>query len=167
MRRAAFALLLALAGCSKTSAQTPREAFDRFREALAAGDGAAYYELLDADSAAFGRAAVRERRALLERGDPPAEVLEGLPLTAEELRGGDDATTTKLFYPRRSVFFQEAEWYRKAKVETQDTNLEDGDAFVDLRGEEGALRRLWFVKQADGWRFDQTRTIAEVTATPR
>jgi hypothetical protein len=163
MRPAAAArvlVVLLLATCGDPpAAGSPKEALAQIRAAIAAGDGGAYYDLLDAESAARSRAEVRERRALLERGDPAEEVLRGMPLTAEEMRKGEIADTVKLFFPRRSHFFRDAEWYAAATPAGE--GVEGDVAWFDLAGAGGETRRLWFLLENGRWRFDQTRSLAE------
>jgi hypothetical protein len=155
----AFLLLAALAAgaCGGGGAASPREALDALRNALMAGDGAGFYKMLDSESQSRGRAEVRERRAMLRRGDDPAAVVAGLPLTPEELTRGDESDTVTLFFPRRSPLFRDAPWIAAATV--VDERADGPDAtLLDLRGDNGVVRRMWFAREGGAWKFDSLRT---------
>jgi hypothetical protein len=157
--RRAAALLLALvaAACGGDGPSTPRDALAALRSVLLAGDGPGFVEMIDSESRSRGAAEVRERRAMMARGDEPAKVIAGLPLTPDELMRGDETDTIALFFPRRSPLFKDAAWISKAELVGE---LNDGpdEAAIDLRGDDGVERRLWFVKERGAWRFDSLRT---------
>jgi hypothetical protein len=153
------ALVVAACGGGDAAA-TPREALDALRGVLVAGDGAGFYKMLDSESQSRGRAEVRERRAMLRRGDDPAAVVVGLPLTAEELTRGDESDTVRLFFPRRSPLFRDAPWIAAAKIVDERQDGADA-ALIDLRGENGVSRRLWFAREGGTWKFDSLRTRKE------
>jgi hypothetical protein len=148
---------LAAAACGRHGAATPREALDELRGVLVAGDGGGFYRLLDSESQSRGRAEVRERRALLKRGDDPAAVVAGLPLTPEELTRGEESDTVSLFYPRRSPLFRDAPSIAAAAVVAEQADGPDA-TLVELRGDDGVVRRLWFARESGAWRFDSLRT---------
>jgi hypothetical protein len=157
----AFAVLAVLAACGGGGgATTPREALESLRGVLLAGDGAGFYKLIDSESQSRGRAEVRERRAMLRRGDDPAAVVAGLPLTPEELTRGDESETMTLFFPRRSPLFREAPWIAAATIVEERADGPDA-TLLDLRGADGVVRRLWFAREAGAWKFDSLRTRKE------
>ncbi len=160
VRAVLFAVVLVAASCGGSGASTPREALERLRAALSAGDGAAYYALIDTESQSRGCAEVRERRAMLARGDDAAVVLAGLPVTVEELTKGEPADTVTLFFPRRSPFFKDAAWLASAVVASEESEGPDVAA-IEMRGSGGVVRRLWFVRESGAWRFDNQRTRNE------
>jgi hypothetical protein len=156
----AFVLFAALAvsACGGDGgAATPREALEALRTVLMAGDGAGFYKSLDSESRSRACAEVRERRAMLRRGDDPAMVVAGLPLTPEEFTRGEESDTVTLFFPRRSPLFRDAPWIAAATV--VDERADGPDAtLLDLRGDNGVVRRMWFVRERGAWRFDNLRT---------
>jgi hypothetical protein len=159
LRRAATLLALLAAACSH-AARTADEALADLRASVAAGDGEAFYRLLDSESAAQARATVRERRALLARGDDAAQVLRGMPITREELESGDEAEVAARFFPRASPIFRDAPWFATSTV--ADERADGADAMlVRMRGADGVERPLWFVREAGAWRFDLARTQRE------
>ena len=159
-RTAALVVLCALAAACGGAEKTGREALEALRAALSAGDGAAFYGMLDSEGASRVRAEVRERRAMLARGDDPAAVLEGMPITAEELGRGEEKDAVALFYPRGSPFFQDAKWFAAAAVAEERPDGPDAVRFT-LRGGDAFDRPLWFVRESGAWRFDLFRTRRE------
>jgi len=162
MRRALAVLFLAsLAACGGgRDPSTPREALDALRAVLLAGDGRAYLKLIDAESRSRSKAEVRERRALIARGEDAAAVFRGLPLTPDEVKRGDEADVAALFLPRRSPLFRDAQWIADAAIDAERQESEDATA-IDLKGGDGGMRRLWFVREGGAWRFDNLRTRGE------
>jgi len=155
-----LAAALGVASCGAREAAAPREALESLRSALLAGDGGAFVKLLDSESRSRALAEVRERRALVARGDDPAKVLAGLPMTADELARGDEAETIALFFPRRSPYFKDASWIAEAAV--ADGPPEDPDtASLVLRGKNGVVHAFWFVRESGAWKFDNLRTRRE------
>ncbi len=157
MRRAAALLLLALlAGCARGRG-SPREAWESLRAAIAAQDGAAIGNLLDAESRAFRLRRIHEWRALLARADDPAKALADAPFSAEELRKSTDAEAAALWTARASPMLMEARWYLDAAVVEEQDERPD-TARLRLRGVDGTERDLWFVREEGRWAFDQFRT---------
>lgn len=154
-RAAAVVLLLAAAACGGGRG-TPREALESFRAALATRDAAALHRLQDADSVAHRRAEVRERRAMLERGDDPADALKDFPLTADEVRRGTEDDAAALLLDKRTPLFADAKWIGSATVVEEAADGEDA-ARIRLRGTDGKERDLWFRRENGRWCYDQFR----------
>jgi hypothetical protein len=153
---AAALLAAALGGCARERS-SPRDAFEALRAAVVARDAPALDALTDSDTVSYRRAEVREKRALLERGDAPDQVLQAVPLSAEEiLRGGvEDAAV--LLLARRSPLFDEAAWYAGASVVAEATEGDDA-ARLRVRGPDGKEEDLWFLRERGRWNYDQFRT---------
>lgn len=159
MKRARAALLavsLAAASCGG-GRSTPRETFESMRAALNTTDGAALDALCDAESVSHRRAEVRERRAMLERGDDPSSALQGMPLTAEEMRAGTEADASARLLVKRSPLFADARWFNAATVVAETAEGKDA-ACLRLRGVDGVEHDMWFIRQAGRWCYDQFRT---------
>jgi len=148
--------VLAVGACGG-GRSTPRETLESMRAALNTKDGAALDALTDAESVSHRRAEVRERRAMLARGDDPAAALQGLPLTAEEMRAGTEADASALLLLGRSPLFAEARWFNAASVIAETADGPDA-ACLTLRGVDGVERGIWFVRQGGRWCYDQFRT---------
>ena len=150
------ALLLAAAACGDDRS-TPRGTFEALRAALVERDGAALDALTDMNGVLHRRAEIRERRAMLERGDDPTEVMGDMPLSAEEVRRGTEADAAGLLLERRSPLFSVAGWIGAAEVVEE---IADGPdcACVRLKGADGAMRELWFVRENGRWCYDQFRS---------
>lgn len=155
---AVLVLFLPLAACA-AERSTPREAFDAMRAALAARDPRALDELTDSDSVAYRRADVRERRALLDRGDDPDAVLQGIPLTVDEIRRGTEEDAARLLLEKRSPLFEPATaaWYAAASVLSETPEGEDA-VHLRIRGPDGREEDLWFLREGGKWNYDQFRT---------
>ena len=158
MRARAWCLVacLVVAACGGERA-TPREALESFRAALSAHDGAALDALTDAESVAHRRTEVRERRAMLDRGDDPAVAMKDMPLTADEMRRGTEADACALLLDRRSPMFADAKWLSAATIVEETSDGPDG-ARIHLRGTDGVERDVWFVRERERWCYDQFRT---------
>jgi hypothetical protein len=155
-RRAAWALaVLVAAGCGG-GRSTPREALESLRAALATHDGAALNAMTDSESVAHRRAEVRERRAMLERGDDPSAVMQGMPMTADEMRRGTEMDAAGILLDRRSPLFADAKWIGEATVVEEAQDGPDATR-LRLRGVDGAERDLWFHREDGRWRYDQFR----------
>jgi hypothetical protein len=155
----AVALLAASCGPERGRA-TAREAFDALRAALAAGDGKAFCALLDSESISQSRAEVRERRAMLDRGDDPAVVLKGMPVDAAELRSGSEDDAAARYFVRVSPMFAQAKVLVAATVVGETADGADA-ARIDVRVEGDSTRTLWFVRESGLWCFDQRRTRSQ------
>ncbi len=157
--RAASAVLLLLAGlaaCGQGRA-TPREALDTLRSAAETGDAARLADAYDADTKYARRAMIREWRALIARGDDPAQVLGRTSLSAQDVTTGtlDDAVA-RLFI-LHSPFVRDAAWFRDAKVTAEEMDGPDA-AKLALTGVDGAVREIWFVREGGRWALDHGRT---------
>jgi hypothetical protein len=150
------AVALAAASCGG-GRSTPRETFESMRAALNTKDGAALDALTDAESVSHRRAEVRERRAMLERGDDPESALREMPLTAEEIRAGTEADASAILLVKRSPLFADARWFNAATVIAETADGPDA-ACLTVRGVDGVERSVWFVRQGGRWCYDQFRT---------
>jgi hypothetical protein len=157
-RRAVVPLLavLAAAGCGGGRA-TPRETFETLRSAADTGDAARLADAYDGDTRAARRAMIREWRALLARGDDPAEVLGRTSLTARDVTEGtlDDAVG-RLFI-LHSPFVRDGAWYRDAKVVAEEQDGPDA-AKLQVLGVDGVSCDVWFVREGGRWALDHGRT---------
>jgi hypothetical protein len=157
-RRAVVALCLALAaaGCGG-GRSSPREVLDALRAAVATEDAAALDALVDSESVAHRRDEIRVRRAMLARGDDPAEATAGLPLTAEEIQRGTVDEAAVLLLKKRTPMFSQGPWIRSAVVAEEVAESEDV-TLLRLRGADGVERSFWFLKERGRWCFDLFRT---------
>jgi hypothetical protein len=155
-RSAALALALVLAACGG-GRSTPREVLESLRAALASGDAAALDALVDTESVAHRRDEIRERRAMLERGDDPAEAVAGLPITVDELRRGTEDDAAILLLAKRTPLFSQAKWIQAAVVAAEVPEGEDV-TLLRLRGPDGVERNFWFLREQGRWCFDLFRT---------
>lgn len=155
--RLLLAAFVLAAGACGGGRSTPRETFESMRAALNTKDGAALDALSDAESVSHRRAEVRERRAMLARGDDPETALQGMPLTAEEMRAGSEADASAKLLLKRSPLFADARWFNAASVVGETADGPDA-ACLKLRGVDGVERDVWFVRQGGRWCYDQFRT---------
>lgn len=155
-RRAALLLALVLAACGG-GRSNPREVLASLRAALVTEDAAALDALLDSESAAHRRDEVRERRAMLERGDDAKTVLDGFPLTADEVRKGTEDEAAILVLRKRSPMFSQAQWIQSATVAAEEPENHDV-TLLRLRGPDGVERNFWFLREGGRWCFDLYRT---------
>ena len=150
----AVSLLLA-AGCGGGRA-TPAEALASLRAALATHDGVALNAMTDSDSVAHRCAEVRERRAMLARGDDPETAMQGMPVTADEVRRGSEMDAAAMLLDRRCSLFADAKWIGVATVVEEVPDGADA-ARIRLRGVDGTERDLWFRLEDGRWCYDQFR----------
>jgi hypothetical protein len=154
--RGAWAVALVLAaGCGGGRA-TPREALESMRAALATHDAVALSAMMDGDSVSHRCAEVRERRAMLERGDDPATAMQGMPISADEIRRGSESDAASLLLDRRCPLFADAKWIGTATVVEEVPDGADA-ARIRLRGVDGADRDFWFHLENGRWCYDQFR----------
>lgn len=156
MRRAVLALLLAAAACGG-GRSNPREVLESLRAALVTEDAAALDALLDSESVARRRDEIRERRAMLARGDADADALAGLPLSVEELKRGTDDEAAILLLSKRTPLFSQAQWLQNATVAEEVKESED-ETLLKMRGPDGVERNFWFLREQGRWCFDLFRT---------
>lgn len=147
--------LLVVAGCGGGRA-TARETLESLRAALATHDGAAFNALTDSESIAHRCQEVRERRAMLDRGDDPKTAMEGMPLSADEMRRGSEMDAAALLLDRRSPLFADAKWISVATVVAEESDGPDATC-LRLRGADGVERDFWFHRESGRWCYDQFR----------
>ena len=156
MRRAALVLVLLAAACGG-GRSSPREVLESLRAALVTEDPVALDSLLDAESIARRRDEVRERRAMLERGDDPVAAMDGFALTADEVRGGTEDDAAIRLLAKRTPMFSQARWIQSAAVAEEIKESEDV-TLLRLRGPDGVERNFWFLHERGRWCFDLYRT---------
>lgn len=155
---AALLFLVGAAAACETRRATPRDAFDAVRSALAADDAAALARCYDSESRAYRLQTVREWRALLERGDPPEEVVGRLGIDPETVRGGTlDEAVARVFL-RHSAPARNRDWFLAATV-VEDVAEGPDTAGLRVRGPDGREQALWFVREDAGWTLDLHRSF--------
>ncbi|MCG3136047.1 MAG: hypothetical protein HMLKMBBP_03842 [Planctomycetes bacterium] len=153
---AAAALLASACGGAPAPAASAREAWDRFMQAMVAGDGAAAARLYDSDARAALVVSLRDRRERVRRGDDAAQVLAGTGLAREDLDLSDEAMAG-LHLVRASPVAGDLAWFRESRVESEHASGAD-ESELELRGSDGTARRIWFLREPGGWVLDSTRT---------
>ncbi len=151
-----LALVLAVA-CGGGRA-SPTETLASLRSALVVQDGRRVYELHDAEARSFYRQRARTFRARLAAGEPPEEVLQGEPAHAAAYTSGTEEDAVAALALHDSVVASLTEWLRSAQVIDEQPLPDDGRgprALLRLRGADGVVRELRFVKEAQGWSLDQ------------
>jgi hypothetical protein len=155
-RTAALLLALVLAACGG-GRSSPREVLESLRAALVTEDAAALDALIDSESAAHRRDEIREKRAMLERGDDAKAALDGFPLTADEVRSGTEDEAAILVLRKRSPMFSQARWIESAAVAAEEPENAD-ITLLRLRGPDGVEKNFWFLRERGRWCFDLYRT---------
>jgi len=155
-------LTVGLLGACGSGQETPREALESLRTALAAGDGARVAKLHDPESRGFYRSQVREVRARLARGDAMAEIFPGGGPPEAEFTDGSEEDALARFVLASSEIAQRRDWLAAAEVVGEERE-DDSHARLRLRNSEDAEdaeqaeQELFFVRTMHGWTHDAFR----------
>ena len=152
----ALVVALSAAACGGGAA-TPEAAWERIRAVARDPDPAALRPLLEADTIGRHRQRVREWRALVERGDPPADVLTGTGLPPAEVCGGTLEEALDRVLLRASPITADAGWVLGASL-TAVERPDERTARLVLRDEAGREFGLWLTLERGAWRIDDART---------
>jgi len=143
---------------------TPGEALQSLRSAMEIGDGVRAFQLHDADCRAFHLQRIRTVRARLESGEPERDVLLFDDQSAPMFLDGTAEDAAGRIILSRSELASSWEWLRDATV--IDEVLEDVPggqprARLQMRGADGTESEIFFVKEPEGWSYDQYRLRQE------
>ena len=156
------AILTACAGCSGDAGRpdTARACFEAIVASAEAADGHALLRLCEPQERLNRLHAITEVRARLARGDDPSIALGACGLTAEQALTGSETDALAALFAKHTPVAREPSWYRNATVAEQfpDGEGDEGSVRLTLRGADGSLRTLWFVRVDGAFALDLARS---------